>query len=133
MEYVGMQRWALVRFGPPDYQSRGPPLKRSRRDLANSDLVAAGAAVPAIRAGDAAHGVLCRGGGNGAEAEEGSECKCEREFHDPSPLVQGIAGENGFAALRDKFHGPHCASQRRENSKFPLIAPKAADIVTYNS
>jgi hypothetical protein len=99
----------------------------------DSDLVAAAVGVPAVRVGDAAHGILRERGGDCAEAEEGSERKCEREFHDPSPLVQGIAGENGFAALRDKFDGPHSASQSRENSKFPLIAPKTAHIVTHNS
>jgi hypothetical protein len=66
-------------------------------------ILIAGAAVPAVRVGDAAHGVLRKRRGNCAEAKEGRERKCEREFHDPSPLVQGIATGDGHAALRNKL------------------------------
>jgi hypothetical protein len=62
----------------------------------------AGVAVPAIRVGDAAHGILREGGGDCAEPKEGSERQCEREFHDPTPLVQGITMEDGHIASRDK-------------------------------
>src|SRR5437588_5674079 len=65
-------------------------------------LVAAGAGIPAARAGDATHGILRKRGGDCAEAEEGSERKCEREFHDPSPLVQGIMIASGRIAPRNK-------------------------------
>jgi hypothetical protein len=56
----------------------------------------AGAGVATTRIGNAAHGVLSERCGDRAEAEEGSECKCEREFHDPAPLV-GIARKNWLA------------------------------------
>jgi hypothetical protein len=82
------------------------------------DSVAAAAGVLAVRAGDAAHGILRERGGDGAEAEEGGKGKGEREFHDPAPLVQGIAWENGFAALRDKlcFAHPKRKSARTASS-----------------
>jgi hypothetical protein len=64
--------------------------------------VAAGAGVAATRVGDAAHGILRESGGDCAEAEEGSKRECEREFHDPSPLVQGITIEDGPVASRGK-------------------------------
>jgi hypothetical protein len=74
----------------------------STRAVLVKPLLRAGVAVPTIRVRDAAHGILREGGGNCAEAEEGSERQCERKFHDPSPLVQGITMEDGRIASRDK-------------------------------
>lgn len=108
-------------------------LRESRSGLRLLDSVAAAAGVLAVRAGDAAHGILRERGGDGAEAEEGGKGKCEREFHDPAPLVQGIAGENGFAALRDKLCFAHPTRKSARNSKFEPLAPRAAGILVYNS
>jgi hypothetical protein len=98
--------------------SQAARLLRSQSDLLMYLVsVAAGAGVPAVRAGDATHGILRRRGRDCAEAEEGSERKCEREFHDPTPLVQGIDSGNGHAALRDKFSSRASACLIARNSK----------------
>src|SRR5690348_6009563 len=69
----------------------------ARAALLNPPLVTS-VVVPATRVGDAAHRILCEGGGDCTEAEEGSERKCERAFHDPTPLVQKITMGNGRIA-----------------------------------
>jgi hypothetical protein len=96
----------------------------------------AGAGVATTRIGDAAHGVLSERCGDRAEAEEGSECKCEREFHDPAPLVEdrkeklackktnGLAGKRKQAcAVRSVVAKPmYDDNKEKLGSRFYLCA-----------
>jgi hypothetical protein len=98
------------------------------RRIRQVTLVAAGTRVAATRVRDATHGILRKRGGDCAEAEEGSERKCEREFHDPSPFgsrdhdskwARCTAGQAFARAKRYRK-----ANQSREHGKFSQFQQK---------